>query len=58
MSYTKAFVDLYQASLKGKDNNFETHSIKNAFIKANVEVNNALVENALMLLLKQNLLKS
>ena len=41
-------VYLYQVSIKGKekDNRIETHSTKNALVKVNIEVNNALVENA------------
>ena len=40
----KHFLDLYQVSLKDKAKHVETHATKNAFVKANVEINNVLVK--------------
>ena len=52
----KYFVDLYQAFIKGKDKNIVTHLIENGFIKADVEVNNALcVYNPLISLEKNKM---
>ena len=37
-------MNFYQASLKDKSKHVETHAIKNAFVDANVEIDNALVK--------------
>ena len=39
----KHFVDHYQTFLKGKGNNFETHSTENALVETDIEVNNTLI---------------
>ena len=44
----KHFINLYQASIKGKSKIFETNFIENAYDTANIEVNNALVEEFLL----------
>ena len=44
----KYFVDLYQASIKGKDKRFESHSTKNAYDATNTKVNNALMEDIMI----------
>ena len=41
----KHFVDLYQVTIKGKGKSFETHFAENAYEQANIEVNNALIED-------------
>ena len=41
----KHFVDFYQASIKGKDKIFKTHSTKNAYEEANIKINNAMIED-------------
>ena len=37
-------MDFYQTSLKDKDKHVETHAIKNALVKTNININNALVK--------------
>ena len=41
----KHFVDLYQAFIKGNGKRFETHSAKNIYKKANIEINNVLIKD-------------
>ena len=41
----KHFVDLYQASIKGKGKRFETYFAESAHENTNFEVNNALIED-------------
>ena len=41
----KHFMDLYQASIKEKGKRFETYFTENAYDIANIEVNNALMED-------------
>ena len=64
---SKHIVDLYQISIKRKGKRFETHFAKNAYEKANIVVNNALIKDIFILpslmispplLWKQNHLKS
>ena len=50
----KHILDLYQASIKVNGERFEIHFAKNAYEKANIEVNNALIEDTLLLLWTQN----
>ena len=51
---TKHFVDLYQASIKGKSKRFKTNFTENAYNMANFEVNNTLVEYIPTILVNDN----
>ena len=48
---SKLFIDLYQASIKVKGKRFEIHSIENVYEEVNIEVNNALIEDILIVLI-------